>query len=87
MDKGDRQVHKMFHPIVEETAALKTAHKVGGAIRYRSESGNPVFVKIGRYGPVVQIGQAHTEDKEAPKPQFATLMKGQSIETITLEEH
>ena len=50
------------------------------------KTGNPVFVKIGRYGPVVQIGQAHPDDKEAPKPQFATLMKGQSIETITLEE-
>ena len=45
-----------------------------------------MFVKIGRYGPVVQIGAAHADDKEAPKPQFASLMKGQSIDTITLEE-
>lgn len=79
--------YKMFHPIVEETAAIKTAHKVGEReLGIDPKSGNPVFVKIGRYGPVVQIGQAHTEDKEAPKPHFATLMKGQSIETITLEE-
>lgn len=79
--------YKMFHPIVEETAAIKTAHKVGEReLGIDPKSGNPVFVKIGRYGPVVQIGQAHAEDKEAPKPQFATLMKGQSIETITLEE-
>lgn len=79
--------YKMFHPIVEATAAIKTEHKVGEReLGIDPKSGNPVFVKIGRYGPVVQIGQAHTEDKEAPKPQFATLMKGQSIETITLEE-
>ena len=43
-------------------------------------------MKIGRYGPVAQIGKAHPDDKDAPKPHFATLMKGQSIETITLEE-
>lgn len=85
--KAIDKFYKMFHPIVEETAALKTAHKVGEReLGIDPKSGNPVFVKIGRYGPVVQIGQAHTEDKEAPKPQFATLMKGQSIETITLEE-
>ena len=79
--------YKLFHPIVEETAALKTEHKVGERqLGIDPKSGNPVFVKIGRYGPVVQIGQAHPDDKEAPKPQFATLMKGQSIETITLEE-
>lgn len=79
--------YKMFHPIVETTAAVKTEHKVGErALGIDPKSGKPVFVKIGRYGPVVQIGQAHTDDKNAPKPQFATLMKGQSIETITLEE-
>lgn len=79
--------YKMFHPIVESTSAIKTEHKVGERqLGIDPKSGNPVFVKIGRYGPVVQIGQAHTEDKESPKPQFATLMKGQSIETITLEE-
>lgn len=79
--------YKLFHPIVEETAAIKTEHKVGERqLGVDPKTGNPVFVKIGRYGPVVQIGQAHPDDKEAPKPQFATLMKGQSIETITLEE-
>ena len=76
-----------FHPIVEATAAVKTEHKVGEReLGIDPKSGNPVFVKIGRYGPVVQIGAAHADDKEAPKPQFASLMKGQSIDTITLEE-
>lgn len=79
--------YKMFHPIVETTSAVRTEHKVGERqLGIDPKSGKPVFVKIGRYGPVVQIGQAHPDDKEAPKPQFATLMKGQSIETITLEE-
>ena len=85
--KAIDKFYKIFHPIVEATAAVKTEHKVGEReLGIDPKSGKPVFVKIGRYGPVVQIGQAHPEDKEAPKPQFATLMKGQSIETITLEE-
>ena len=79
--------YKMFHPIVEQTTATRTEHKVGEReLGIDPKSGRPVFVKIGRYGPVAQIGQSHSEDKEAPKPQFATLLKGQSIETITLEE-
>ncbi len=79
--------YKLFHPIVEEASALRTEHKIGEReLGVDPESGDPVFVKIGRYGPVVQIGLARSEDKEAPKPRFATLLKGQSIETITLEE-
>lgn len=79
--------YKIFHPIVEATSAIKTEHKVGEReLGIDPKSGKPVFVKIGRYGPIAQLGQAHAEDKEAEKPQFASLMKGQSIETITLEE-
>ncbi|MCD7978128.1 MAG: type I DNA topoisomerase [Tannerellaceae bacterium] len=79
--------YKVFHPIVEATAAVKTEHKVGEReLGIDPKSGKPVFVKIGRYGPIAQIGQANPDDKTAPKPQFASLMKGQSIETITLEE-
>ena len=85
--KAIDKFYKIFHPIVEATAAVKNEHKVGEReLGIDPKSGNPVFVKIGRYGPVVQIGAAHADDKEAPKPQFASLMKGQSIDTITLEE-
>ena len=85
--KAIDKFYKIFHPMVEATAAVKTEHKVGEReLGIDPKSGNPVFVKIGRYGPVVQIGAAHADDKEAPKPQFASLMKGQSIDTITLEE-
>ena len=77
-------VEKEFDSVAD---AVKTEHKVGEReLGIDPKSGNPVFVKIGRYGPVVQIGAAHADDKEAPKPQFASLMKGQSIDTITLEE-
>ena len=78
--------YKVFHPVVEQTAAIRTEHKVGERqLGIDPKSGKPVFVKIGRFGPVAQIGESNAE-KDNEKPQFATLLKGQSIETITLEE-
>ena len=78
--------YKKFHPAVESAASVKTEHKVGEReLGIDPKSGKPVFVKIGRYGPIAQIGQANPDDKK-DKPQFASLMKGQSIETLTLEE-
>ncbi len=75
--------YKFFHPVVEKVAATKTEHKVGERLLGTDpKTGKPVSVKIGRYGPFVQIGLAEDEEK----PQFASLMKGQSIESITLEE-
>jgi len=85
--KAIDKFYKFFHPIVDSVKSIRTEHKVGEReLGIDPKSGNPVFVKIGRYGPIVQIGQANPDDKNAPKPQFASLMKGQSIETITLEE-
>ncbi len=79
--------YKFFHPIVEQTLATRVGHKAGERqLGMDPKSGLPVLVKIGRYGPVAQIGQADPNDKAAPKPRFASLMKTQSIETITLEE-
>ena len=75
--------YKVFHPVVEKVAATKTEHKVGERLLGTDPAtGKPVSVKIGRYGPFVQIGQAEDEEK----PQFASLMKGQSIESISLED-
>lgn len=72
-----------FEPMVEKTMAVKTEHKVGEReLGKDPATGKPVFVKIGRFGPVVQIGTA--DDQE--KPRFAQIKKGQSIETITLDE-
>ncbi len=75
--------YKIFHPIVEKAAQTKTEYKVGERVLGTDpKSGKIISVKIGRYGPFVQIG--HADDEE--KPLFASLMKGQSIETITMEE-
>ena len=72
-----------FHPLVEKTMNTKTEHKVGERmLGVDPVSGKPVSVKIGRFGPVIQIGSAEDEEK----PRFAQLVKGLSMETITLEE-
>ena len=48
-------------------------------------SGNKIFARIGPFGPMVQLGEKQ-EDEEAPKPKFASLLKGQTIQTITMDE-
>lgn len=75
--------YKVFHPVVESATNMQTDHKVGERILGSDpKSGRQVSVKIGRFGPMVQIGIQEEEDK----PQFASLQKNQSITTITLEE-
>ena len=75
--------YDQFHPSVENTLAIKTEHKVGERILGEEPgTGKTVSVKIGRFGPVVQIGTVEDEEK----PRFAQMKKGQSMETITLEE-
>ncbi|MBP5777597.1 MAG: type I DNA topoisomerase [Prevotella sp.] len=72
-----------FVPEVEKTMNSRNEHKAGERqLGTDPKSGRPVFVKIGRFGPVVQIGTADDQDK----PQFAQLPKEQSMETITLKE-
>lgn len=74
---------KGFEPEVEQVMNARSEHKAGEReLGNDPKSGRPVFVKIGRFGPVVQIGTA--EDKD--KPLFAQLPADKSIETITLEE-
>ena len=69
--------------MVEKTLKEKTGHKVGERILGTDPaSGKTVSVKIGRFGPVVQVGTVEDEEK----PKFAQIRKDQSIETITLEE-
>lgn len=79
--------YKVFHPIVETTATTRTEHRLGERLLgVDPATGDPVYVKIGRFGPMAQIGDAHELEGKGQKPRFATLRKGQSIETITLEE-
>lgn len=88
--EGDKQwtailstFYKKFHPSVENTLAAKSAHKAGERVLGTDPvSGKQVSVKIGRFGPVAQIGTAEDEEK----PRFAQVKKEMSIETITLEE-
>ena len=78
-----KSFYKSFEPVVEETMNSRQQHKAGERqLGKDPKTGKPVFVKIGRFGPVVQIGTADDRDK----PQFAQLPKDQSMETITLEE-
>jgi len=78
-----RSFYKEFEPTVERTINSRDQHKAGERVLGKDpKSGKPVFVKIGRFGPVVQIGTA--DDNE--KPTFAQMPKDKSIETITLEE-
>ncbi len=78
-----RQFWAEFEPQVEASLNVKNELRAGARILGTDpKSGKPVSVKIGRFGPVAQIGSAEDEDK----PRFAQLKKGQSIETISLEE-
>lgn len=72
-----------FEPTVRKVMNARSEHKAGEReLGVDPLSHRPVFVKIGRFGPVVQIGSA--DDKV--KPRFAQLPSGKSIETITLDE-
>ena len=78
-----KDFYSKFEPTVEKTMNSRQEHKAGEReLGKEPKTGKPVYVKIGRFGPVVQIGSA--EDKE--KPRFAQLPKDKSMETITLDE-
>lgn len=74
--------YTMFHPDVDHALNMRLEHKVGERQLGTDSEGRPVSVKIGRFGPLVQIGDSESEEK----PRFASLLKGQSVATITLEE-
>jgi DNA topoisomerase-1 len=77
------EFYQMFHPVVEKTLNMRLERKVGERLLGTDpKTGKPVSVKIGRFGPLVQIGEGEGDEK----PQFASLLKGQSVATITLEE-
>ena len=72
-----------FHPQVEQAVSQKQGHRVGErTLGTDPKTGKPVSVKIGRFGPMAQIGSADDEEK----PRFAHLKKEMSIETVTLDE-
>jgi DNA topoisomerase-1 len=74
---------KDFEPKVKEVMDARSEHKVGEReLGNDPKTGKPVFVKIGRFGPVVQVGTADDDEK----PRFAQIPTDKSIDTITLEE-
>ncbi len=77
-----KEFYGPFHSRISQT--LEGTKKVSGEklLGTDPKTGLNVFVKIGRYGPMVQMGDADKENK----PRFASLKKGQSMESITLEE-
>ncbi len=82
-DKEMDDFYKLFHPEVDKALNIKLEHKVGERILGKDPAtGEQVSVKIGRFGPLVQIGTGDGDNK----PRFASLLKGQSVSTITLDE-
>ena len=81
-----RSFYTPFHQEVEST--IQTADKATGEreLGVHPESGKKMSVRIGRYGPFVQVGETPTDDDKENKPLYASLRSGQSIETISLEE-
>ena len=78
-----REFYDDFEPLVERAGNTHTEHKVGERLLGNDpQTGEPVTVKIGRFGPVAQIGSSDAQSK----PRFAQLKTGQTLETITLEE-
>ena len=78
-----KSFYQDFEPTVEKTMNARQEHKAGERrLGNDPKSGKPVFVKIGRFGPVVQIGTA----EDAEKPRFAQLPAEKSMETLSLEE-
>jgi DNA topoisomerase-1 len=80
-----RSFYNPFHTEVETT--LQNANRASGErdLGVDPETGKKISVRIGRFGPFVQIGEA-AENEDSEKPRYASLRAGQSIETISLSE-
>tara|TARA_A100000171_G_C2105194_1_gene131925 strand:- start:274 stop:1212 length:939 start_codon:yes stop_codon:yes gene_type:complete len=76
-----------FHQKVEDTEQLNRSDiSSSRELGIDPESGKPLIVRMGKFGPMAQIGEADPDDETAEKPKYASLRKGQFIESITLEE-
>ncbi len=76
------QFYVPFHRNIRLTQ--QTSHRTSGSrlLGQEPKSGKNVYAKIGRYGTLIQIGETNNEEK----PKFASMKRGQTIETITLED-
>ncbi|MEI6947802.1 type I DNA topoisomerase [Paraflavisolibacter sp. H34] len=83
--RWNKMIDTFYNPFKQEVEkTIETAERVKGEreLGHDPQSDKPVIARMGRYGPMVQIGR--TEDEE--KPRFARLKTNQSIETISLDE-
>ena len=74
--------YKSFHAKVEKSLAISVKKTGERQLGNDPTTGEPIIVRIGKFGPFVQLGDSNKDEK----PKFASLLKGQLIETITLEE-
>ncbi|MGM0613759.1 MAG: topoisomerase C-terminal repeat-containing protein, partial [Bacteroidota bacterium] len=81
-DKMIEDFYSSFHPKVVETEEKAERFRGERLLGQDPKTGKNIYAKIGRYGPMVQLGDTESEEK----PKFAGLRKGQSLQTITLEE-
>jgi DNA topoisomerase I len=77
-----REFYGPFHKKIEENKVSKDTFKGERLLGQDPESGKNVYVKIGRYGPIAQLGEARSEEK----PRFASLRDDQRLDSITLDE-
>lgn len=83
--KWNEMIDDFYNPFkVDVEKTIENAERIKGERQLGIEpvSGKPVYARIGRFGPMIQIGGSDEEDT----PRFASLQRGQSIETISLEE-
>ncbi len=78
-----KDFYSQFHPKVESTEQVDRATiKYERLLGEEPKTGLPMYAKMGRFGPMIQVGETEAEEK----PKFASLLKGQFLETITFEE-
>ena len=74
-----------FHNQVEKVSETKGKSLGQRELGFDSKSGNKLYARIGPFGPMVQLGEK-SENEDAPKPKYASLLKGQTIQTISFDE-
>lgn len=77
-----REFYGPFHAKIEENKSNTDTFKGERLLGKDPETGKNVYVKIGRYGPIAQLGDAKSEEK----PRFASLREDQRLDSITLDE-
>ena len=83
-----RQFYESFHPLVEKSQLASRADAMKAReIGKDPKTGELVQARFGRFGPVLQMGNSPgSSEKDAPKPRFAPLPEGTTIETVTLDQ-